>query len=262
MLREAVERGDVPGVVAMAATSEKIIFEGAYGKRFVGRSEEMTLDSVFWIASMTKPVTSVAAMQLVEEGHLSLDTPASQYLPGFAELQVLEGIDATTHTLQLRPPRRPVTVRRLLTHTAGFGYEMWNPLLHDAMVAGMLPGIEEPGDGFLKAPLVADPGEQWQYGISTNWLGRLVRTSAEPISTRLWPRMCFDRCGWTIRTSTCLRSKVPRLVTLHVRRNDGTLVETSRSTPAPVTYFDGGGGLLSTAADYTRFLVHSCEEES
>ncbi len=254
VLREAVERGDVPGVVAMAATSEKIIYEAAYGKRFVGQSEEMTLDSVFWIASMTKPVTSVAAMQLVEEGHLSLDTPASQYLPGFAELQVLEGIDATTHKLQLRPPKRPVTARHLLTHAAGFGYEMWNPLLHDAMVAGMLPGIEEPGDGFLKAPLVADPGEQWQYGISTNWLGRIVENVRgtdldQALATHVFRPLRMDDTHFNLPAS-----KVPRLVTLHARQNDGTLVETPRSTPALVTYFDGGGGLLSTAADYTRFL--------
>lgn len=254
VLREAVERGDIPGVVAMAATSEKILYQGAYGKRFVGQDEDMTLDSVFWIASMTKPVTSVAAMQLVEEGHLSLDTPASQYLPSFAELRVLEGIDATTHKLQLRPPKGPVTARQLLTHTAGFGYEMWNPLLHDAMVAGMLPSIEEPKDGFLKAPLVADPGEQWQYGINTNWLGRLVENVRgtdldQALATHVLRPLRMDDTHFNLPAD-----KVPRLVTLHVRQNDGTLVETPRSTPALVTYFDGGGGLLSTAADYARFL--------
>ena len=165
-----------------------------------------------------------------------------------------EGIDATTHKLQLRPPQRPVTARHLLTHAAGFGYEMWNPLLHDAMVAGMLPGIEEPGDGFLKAPLVADPGEQWQYGISTNWLGRIVENVRgtdldQALATHVFRPLRMDDTHFNLPAS-----KVPRLVTLHARQNDGTLVETPRSTPALVTCFDGGGGLLSTAADYTRFL--------
>jgi CubicO group peptidase (beta-lactamase class C family) len=254
ILRKAVERGDVPGVVAMAATSEKIIYQGAFGKRYVGKDEDMTLDSIFRIASMTKPITSAAAMQLVDEGALTLDTPVSKYIPGFTELQVLEGIDEAAQKLRLRAASTPVTLKHLLTHTAGFGYEFWNPLLRDAVAAGLLQSIREGGDGFIKAPLVFDPGARWHYGINTDWLGRLVETIRGSPLDQVFVEHIFRPLEMEDTHFHLPASKEPRFVTVHARQDNGSLKERTRAGPTRVSFCSGGGGLFSTAPDYTRFL--------
>ena len=125
VLRAATERGDVPGVVAMAATRDATVYQGAFGRRALPDGAAMTPDTVFWIASMTKAITSTAAMQLVEQGRLSLDRPIGDLLPEIAAPQVLEGFDADGAP-RLRPAKRPITLRHLLTHTAGFVYDIWN----------------------------------------------------------------------------------------------------------------------------------------
>jgi methyl acetate hydrolase len=123
-LTEAVNSGRVPGVVALAANDKGTIYSGAFGVRSLTQSQAMTVDSVFWIASMTKAVTTAAAMQMVEQGKLKLDQPASEILPDLASAQVLEGFDAGGKP-QLRPVKRPVTLRQLLTHTAGYTYDRY-----------------------------------------------------------------------------------------------------------------------------------------
>jgi methyl acetate hydrolase len=167
VLRTAVTKGFVPGVVAIAATSDQIVYQGAFGKRNTELGEQMTIDSVFRIASMTKPITSVAAMQLVEEGTFALDTPVSAYIASFCELRVQNGINPGDRTPIFRNPGKKVTLKHLLTHTAGFGYEMWHPLLRDMVSSGLLSSLGAGGDAFLKAPLVYNPGERWCYGINT-----------------------------------------------------------------------------------------------
>ena len=122
VLRQAAETKEVPGVVAVAANSDGVIYEGAFGKRDLANGTDMTADSVFWIASMTKALTATAAMQLVEQGKLQLDEPISKVLPELAAPQVLEGFDDKGQP-KLRPAKRPITLRQLLTHTAGFTYE-------------------------------------------------------------------------------------------------------------------------------------------
>src|SRR5437870_556751 len=124
-LSRAVETKAMPGVVAVAATDKGILYEGAFGKRELGKEAPMTLDTVVWIASMTKAITATAAMQLIERGKLALDAPASQLAPGLAKAQVLEGFDAAGQP-RLRAPKRPITLRHLLTHTAGYSYELWS----------------------------------------------------------------------------------------------------------------------------------------
>jgi len=125
-LEQAVTSGRVPGVVAMAADETGVIYEGAFGSRELGANVPMTLDTVFLIASMTKAITSVAAVQLVERGLITLDEPLGARFPELADLQVLEGFDAAGEPI-LRPARGPVTLRQLLTHTAGFSGGYWNP---------------------------------------------------------------------------------------------------------------------------------------
>src|SRR5437868_590158 len=140
VLKGAIERGEVPGVVAMAATREGVIYEGAFGRRAVPDGAAMTPDTVFWIASMTKAITSTAAMQLVEQGKLALDRPIADLLPELAAPQVLEGFDAAGEP-KLRPASRPVTLRQLITHTSGFVYDIWNAEIGRYMQHKGVPGI-------------------------------------------------------------------------------------------------------------------------
>src|SRR3989441_8756 len=123
VLREAVDQKKLPGVVAMVAGADGVIYQGASGKRDTVKNIPMTVDSIFRIASMTKPITSVAVMQLVESGRLKLDEPVATYLPELSQVQVLEEFDASTGKAKLRPPKAPPTVRQLLSHTSGFAYE-------------------------------------------------------------------------------------------------------------------------------------------
>src|SRR5438445_3012101 len=125
ILRQKCEAKEIPGVVAMAATGSEVIYQGAFGKRDLGKDDAMTADSVFWIASMTKAITTAAGMQFVEQGKLSLDEPIGKILPDLASPQVLEGFDAKGEP-KLRPAKNPITLRHLMTHTAGFVYDMWN----------------------------------------------------------------------------------------------------------------------------------------
>src|SRR5882757_3811482 len=125
VLRQKSDAREIPGVVAMAANSKEVIYQGAFGKRDLSKNDAMTLDSVFWIASMTKAITAAAAMQLVEQGKLSLDEPIGKVLPDLASPQVLEGYDANGEP-KLRAANKPITLRHLMTHTAGFVYNMWD----------------------------------------------------------------------------------------------------------------------------------------
>src|ERR1700745_3740126 len=139
-LKAATDRGDVPGVVAMAATREGPIYQGAFGKRALPDGAAMTTDTVFWIASMTKAITSAAAMQLVEQGKLALDHPIRYVLPELSAPQVLEGFDASGEP-RLRSANQQITLRHLLTHTAGFVYDIWNADIGRYMEAKGIPGI-------------------------------------------------------------------------------------------------------------------------
>lgn len=254
ILARAVERGDVFNVVAVAATADGILYQGAFGKRFVGSGDDVALNSIFRIASMTKAITSVAAMQLVEEGALSLDAPVAKYIPRFDELEVLEGFDPQTHEPQLRPPSTLVTVRQLLTHTSGFGYEIWNPLLREAVATKMIPGLFAEGDGLLTAPLVFDPGSEWHYGINTDWLGHLVATVRGSPLDQVFAEKIFGPLGMRDTLFDLPPGDASRLVSALARQEDGSLTELPRETPPPASFLRGGDGLFSTASDYTQFL--------
>src|ERR1700710_737898 len=140
ILRQKCESKEIPGVVAIAATGDEVIYQGAFGKRDLSKDDPMTADSVFWIASMTKAVTSAAGMQLVEQGKLSLDAPIGKVLPDLAAPQVLEGFDANGQP-KLRPAKKPITLRHLMTHTAGFCYDLWNADMGKYLEKTGTPGI-------------------------------------------------------------------------------------------------------------------------
>ena len=253
VLRGAVSQSKIPGIVAMVAAGGRVTYRGAYGKRDTIKNLPMTLDAIFRIASMTKPVTSVAVMQLVESGRVKLDEPAATYLPDLARVQVLEGFDAGTGKAQLRPPRTPPTVRQLLTHTSGFVYEAFDPDMQRYVASGAVPSISQGDDGFLKAPLMFDPGARWEYGISTDWLGKLVEKVSGQTLAAYFRRHIFKPLGMNDTFFNVPPKKQARVVGLEQRQPDGSLKEPPPQPFKPVQFFSGGGGLYSTAADYMKF---------
>ncbi len=254
VLRAVVDAGEIPGVVAMAATDRGLLYEGAFGRRVLGGAQTMTLDSVFRIASMTKAVTSVAAMQLVEQGKLALEAPVPDIDPILSAPQVLEGFDGEGAP-RLRPAKRPITLRHLLTHTAGFGYDMWDPTIGRYLQAAGLPLRSTGLVASIRTPLLFDPGERWEYGINTDWVGRLVESAGGlPLDVhfaeRIFAPLGMADSGYV--TSTAMRSRQARM---HQRRPDGTLVPQPLEPPAAAAEFwSGGGGLYSTGRDYLQFL--------
>ena len=173
ILQRATDAGDVPGVVAAVGTRDGTIYEGAFGSRSLGGEAAMTADTVCWIASMTKAVTAACAMQLVEQGKLALDAPIANVLPELGRVQVLDGFDVLG-AARLRAPKRPVTLRHLLTHTSGFCYDMWNADIGRYMKLKNIPAVGSGRNIALTTPLALDPGERWQYGISIDWAGKAV----------------------------------------------------------------------------------------
>ena len=178
LLRAAVQRGDVPGVVAMATDRQRVIYQGAFGAAETAAGRAMTTDAIFRIASMTKPITSVAAMQLVEKGQISLDDPAAKYLPELAKLSILTTFDPQSGAYTVQPASTTVTVRHLMTHTSGLGYPFTSAIIRDFK--------PREGERFAAGPLLFEPGTQWLYGTSTDWLGRLVeRVSGQSLDCLL-----------------------------------------------------------------------------
>jgi methyl acetate hydrolase len=238
LLTTSVEQKRVPMVVAMVTDGKGVTYEHAAGAN---------KDAIFAIASMTKPVTSVAVMQLVEAGKVKLDEPAATYVKELATIQVHDGG-------KLRAPKTPPTVRQLLTHTAGFGYEFLNADLLALVSKKQVPSMMAGGDAFLKAPLVSDPGTRWEYGINTDWLGRLVeRVSGQSLEVYVREKI-FNPLGMSDSYFTVPKEKQSRIAPMFQRNADGSLAE---QPPPPVVsseFHSGGAGLFSTAPDYMKFV--------
>ena len=253
LLGRAADAGDVPGVVAMVTDRERTLYEGAFGKRALGEEAPMTTDSVVWIASMTKALTGAAAMQLVEQGQLDLDAPASRYAPRIGEAQVLEGFDAAGKPL-LRAPKRPITLRHLLTHTAGYGYEFWSADIGRYLEATGTPGIISCTEAALSSPLLFDPGERWMYGINIDWVGRMVeRVSGLKLGEYL-QRNLFEPLGMNDTAFRITPSMRSRLAKIHQRNDDDSLTAGELEIEQSPENEMGGGGLYGTAGDYLRFV--------
>jgi CubicO group peptidase (beta-lactamase class C family) len=252
VLSRAAEAQDVPGVVAMAATDQGVVYEGAFGKRALDKDAPMALDTVVWIASMTKAMTAAAAMQLIERGKLTLEQAAGELVTELASPQVLEGFDASGQP-RLRPARRPMTVRHLLTHTAGFTYDIWCALMGQYQTYASIPGIITCQNAALLTPLLCDPGERWEYGISIDWLGKIVEAvSGQRLESYLAEHIC-QPLGMHDTAFTISPSMRARLASVHQRGDDGSLQPTAMELPQEPEFHMGGGGLYSTARDYLAF---------
>ena len=174
VLARATQRADrVPGVVAMITDREGNIYEGAAGERALGHGEPMTLDTTFALFSTTKAITGTAVLQCVEEGLLDLDAPAATYVPDIGELKVLDGFDAGGNPV-LREPKRDITTRMLLLHTAGFGYDFFNESYNRLSQEHGQPSVITCSKAALTTPLLFDPGEKWEYGTNIDWAGQVV----------------------------------------------------------------------------------------
>ena len=252
VLRGGVESGEVPGVVALAANDSGTVYEGAFGKREQGGAADMTVDSVFWIASQTKAITTVAAMQLVEQGKLGLDTPAGEVVPELAEPQVLDGFDADG-SARLRPATRPITLRHLLTHTAGHVYDIWNADMLRYHELHGIPGIIECRRVTLGNPLAFEPGSRWEYGIGIDWAGQMVERASGQHLEDYFREHIFGPLRMVDTSFKLSPSQRSRLVSMHARGPDGSLSPIAFEVPQEPEFFMGGGGLYSTGPDYLRF---------
>ncbi len=254
VLKEAVSKGDVPGVTAAATDARGTTYEAGFGKRVLGEPADMTPDTVAWIASMTKAITGAAAMQLVERGKLALDSPAKAVVPQLGEVGVLDGVDANGKPTT-RKPKRDITLRHLLTHTAGFGYDIWSPEVGKYMEAMEVPGVISCQNKALSTPLLFDPGERWFYGINIDWAGKMVEAASgkklgQYMRDNILGPLGMDSTGFTITDS--MRK---RLAKIHHRGADGALQpDTALELPQEPEFEMGGGGLYSTAGDYLKFV--------
>jgi methyl acetate hydrolase len=252
LFSQAVESKAMPGIVAVAATDKGSVYEGAFGKRELGKDAPMTPDTVVWIASMTKAITGAAAMQLVERGKLSLDRPASDVVPGLAAAQVLEGFDAGGKP-RLRAPKRPITLKHLLTHTAGFAYEIWRPEIAQYQTATSTPGITTCTNAALTTPLLFDPGDRWEYGISIDWIGKMVEAVSGQKLDRYFRDNIFGPLGMKDTTFALSPSQRSRVASVHQRDAQGALAPIEFALPEDPEFLMGGGGLYATARDYLAF---------
>jgi CubicO group peptidase (beta-lactamase class C family) len=257
MLRAATRAAEVPGVVALAATDNGIVYEGIFGQRRLHEAPAMTRDTVFRIASMVKLITSVAVLQLVEQEKLSLDAPVPDIDPALGSPQVLDGFDARGIP-QLRAPRRPISLRHLLTHTSGLSYRLW-----DAKAARYAKSLDllapEEKSRAPRTPLMFDPGERWQYGPSIDWVGRIVESiSGEPLDA-YFHKHILDPLGMNDTAVVISPQQRLREASVHRRGPNGSLAPQPLERQSERQSFSGGGGIYSTGPDYLtliRMLLH------
>ena len=251
-LRAATSAGEVPGVVALAATDHGMLYEGIFGKRRLGDGPAMTRDTVFRVASMVKVITSVAALQLVEQNKLSLDAPVPDIEPAIGSPQVLDGFDAKGLP-QLRPAQRPITLRHLLTHTSGFAYRLWDAkAVQYAKSLELLPKAQR--KLAPATPLMFDPGTHWQYGTSIDWVGRIVTAISGDALDVYFRKHILDPLGMNDTAFVLGSQQRAREASVHRRGPNGALTAEPLEQNSPRQSFSGGGGIYSTAPDYLTLI--------
>jgi len=252
ILDEAVAHHVAPGVVALVADDEGVRYQGARGRVGPDSATPVAVDSVFRIASMTKAITSAAAMKLVEEGKLGLDQPMAEIAPELGEVVILLGFDGDG-TPRTRKPKRAITLRHLITHTSGFSYDLFNADVARYMQHEGLPSIGTCLNASLRAPILFEPGERWEYGIGIDWAGKIVEAVSGRKLERYLQDEFFEPLGMR-DTSFILRDDLKRrLVAATQRQPDGAIRAIDFGFPQDADFHMGGGGLFSTGPDYLRF---------
>ena len=243
----------VPGVVAMATDRSGNIYEGAAGKRSIDGDAPMTADSVFALFSTTKAITATAALQLVEDGKLDLDAPAKHYAPDIGKLQVIEGFDANGEP-QLRAPKRDVTTRMLMLHTAGFGYDFFNEKYARLAAEKGQPSVTTGTKAALMTPLLFDPDEKWEYGSNMDWCGQVVEGIAGKRLGEVFEDRIFKPLGIEDMTFSLNDRLRARLASMHARGADGSLSAMPFELPSDPEVHMGGHGLYGTVGGYMKFI--------
>jgi len=253
VLNESISHGRIPGVAAAVTDASETLYEGAFGLRAQDQSSPMTLDTVMWIASMTKPLVGAAAMQLVEQGKLTLDDPIARVLPDIDAIEVITGWDAQGRPM-LRPPKTPITLRHLMTHTAGFTSDIWSENSSRFLKLHKLPRAGSGQRNALNIPLSFDPGERWEYGINIDWIGLAISAVTgmrlgEYLQKNITGPLGMHSTGFKITSE--MRT---RLAKVHLRNaTDQSLSVLDFEVPQEPEVDPGGGGMYSTASDYLRF---------
>ncbi|GAA5137889.1 serine hydrolase domain-containing protein [Pseudonocardia adelaidensis] len=252
VLQDAVDTGAVPHVAAIAADREGILYEGGAGVRAVGESSDrVTTSTQFRIMSMTKMVCTAAALQQVERGDLEMQAPVDTYCPEFADVQVLEGFDGDRP--KLRPAGGRATVRQLITHTTGLGYWFWNADLVRYQEVTGLPNVVAGSADAFKAPMVADPGAQFVYGINIDWLGKVVEAVAGQTLDVVIKDQITGPLGMDDTMFRLDAGRLENCVSLHLRGEDGSWTSAGELLNQNPDWWAGGHGLYSTPRDYIRF---------
>ena len=249
-IEAGMARAGLPGVVALVGSRDGVIYEKAFGARGSNDPTPMTPDTEFSLFSMTKAVTSVAAMQLVERGLLALDDDMGAILPWLANPRVVTGYDDAGEPLT-RPAARPITLRHLLTHTAGFGYEFMSlEMLRSRGPGGAPPSTSK---AWLQGALLFDPGDRWEYGLSTDLVGQAVEAISGQDLATYFREHIFNPLGMT---RIGFFPDQSRLASMHARTPDGgvTPIPSMAALLAGGEFLSGGGGLVGTGGDYMRFL--------
>ncbi len=255
VLDQTVHRhGGAPGVVAMVTDRNDNFYEGAVGTREMGQDRPMTTEDVFALLSTTKALTGTCVMQLIEEGSLHLSDSARKYVPEIAELQVLVGFDSDGQPI-LRPPKRDITINDLMLHTSGLSYEFFS---HDDLkyrTAKNIPSVLSCNFEALRTVLLHDPGERWTYGISLDWLGRIVEQQRGKRLGEVMKERIFDPLDMHDMAFTMTESMQARRVTIHDRAADGKLTALPEMVlPQPPAMDCGGQGLYGTVGECMKFI--------
>lgn len=243
----------VPGVVAMVTDREQNIYEGAAGLRRIDGDTAMTTNDAFAIFSTTKAITATAVLQLVEEGKLDVDAPASDYAPDIGTLQVIEGFDAAGEPI-LRAPKRPVTTKHLLLHTGGFGYDFFSETYNRLAQEKGQPSVITASKASIMTPLQFDPGDKWEYGTNIDWAGQVVEAITGKRLGEVFQTRIFDPLGIEDMTFELHDGLRQRLAGMHARGVDGSLTPMDFELPDTPEVHMGGHGLYGTVGDYMKFI--------
>ena len=256
VLDQTIADGRLNFAVASVGNAGGQTWSHAAGYQDAEKTKPASPDNIIQIASMTKLVTTLAALQLMEQGKLDLDTPISAYAPELNELQVLKGF-VPDDTPILEKANRAPTARELMTHTAGYVYEIWNANALKGSQLGITPSLLSEGN-YLAAPLAFQPGTAWEYGINTDWLGVLVERLSGQRLADYFDEHIFMPLGMADTFYELPANKLDRSVMMMARAAEG-LVPLPSFQPTPMkkgsmAHYSGGGGLSSTVKDYGRVL--------